>query len=231
MKLSKITALVLCACVSFSFMGCTKNYDGDYVATYDFTDEFNKSLDDSIGDGTTDNFTGSVEFEFNLTLDDGEYTIELSEDSVKDSIASYMNENIDELLMSMSGATSVDDLETVAVNFGFDSYDDLRDNMLSSISDSFENQDFSANDEGEFDIKKDTIEFTSDDSDDFEGTIEDDIISVSLPLNDDSLGIDELELEFVPADDENSDGNNAAESEAQASDASAVSETSASLGK
>ena len=60
----------------------------------------------------------------------------------------------------MSGATSVDDLETVAVNFGFDSYDDLRDNMLSSISDSFENQDFSANDEGEFDIKKDTIEFT-----------------------------------------------------------------------
>ena len=106
--------------VKFFFYGLyKKNYDGDYVATYDFTDEFNKSLDDSIGDGTTDNFTGSVEFEF--YLDDGEYTIELSEDSVKDSIASYMNENIDELLMSMSGATSVDDLETVAVNFGFDS--------------------------------------------------------------------------------------------------------------
>ena len=189
--LNKAIALSLCAAMGLAVSACGlgKNYDGTYKATYDCTEIFADSM------GMDVDLEGTLEVDFILTLEKGEYKMTVDSDKFEEDFTEYMTNNIDAMLKSAFGTDDEDEIAEYASYLGYEDYDDMKQGMLDDLMTSIDFEDLDdASDEGKYSVKGDTIVFDSDDGDDTEGTIKDDTITIEW--EDDDFGDMELEFEL-----------------------------------
>ena len=90
--LNKASALSLCAAMGLALTACGKSYDGTYKATYDCTDIFADSM------GMDADLEGTIEVDFILTLEKGEYKVEVDSEKLEEDFTEYMSNNMDAML-------------------------------------------------------------------------------------------------------------------------------------
>lgn len=190
--LNKAIALALCATmgVAVSACGLGKSYDGTYKATYDCTDIFTDSM------GMDADLEGTIEVEFILTLEKGEYEMTINSDKFEEDFTTYMSNNMDAILKAAFGTDDEDEIAEYAVYMGYEDYDSLKAGMLEEMMASVDFDDLDeASDEGKYTVKGDTIVFeSSEGGDDTEGTVKDDTITIEW--EDEDFGDMELNFEL-----------------------------------
>lgn len=160
--------MVLCACM----IGCSGKKDagiaGKYVAEFDALDIMNSSMEASGISLKT-----SIITEFDLELkEDGTYTFDLNADAFKESIIAGISADIDDIIGSLvaSLGASGTDVEDLAKQAGYESYDAFKQAMVDEISASFDDatmQDMkdSAHGEGSYEVKDKDVTLTAKDGD------------------------------------------------------------------
>jgi len=199
-KLTKLTSVILCGAFAFGLCGCGANkYDGEYKATYDFSELLIDELGEFYEFDSSEE-ANTVDVDFYLTLEEGEFSIVLDGDSFKDSLTTFMDANLDNILLAAFGVDTMEEMESMLTLAGYDDYDSFREEMLSTIVDSCDDVDFDEYEtEGEFTVNKDgTIDFETDDGDEIEAEIDDDTIIFDLEVDEATFGSDSIELVFEP---------------------------------
>ena len=187
--LNKAIALSLCAAMGLALTACGKNYDGTYRATLDCTDILSESMDGMALDGT-------LEAEFILTMEKGEYTIELDTDKFQEDLEEFMTNNMDSILKDAFGTDDEAELDEYATYMGYADFAEMKDGFLEEMISSLSEEDFEIDESGKYTVAGDTIKFDSDTSDDFDGEVKDGKIIVELEDEDGVFGGEEVELEF-----------------------------------
>ena len=167
-----------------------KDYDGTYRATLDCTDIFTDSM------GMDADLEGTIEVEFILTLEKGEYEMTINSDKFEEDFTTYMSNNMDAILKAAFGTDDEDEIAEYAVYMGYEDYDSLKAGMLDEMMASVDFDDLDeASDEGKYSVKGDTIVFeSSEGGDDTEGTVKDDTITIEW--EDEDFGDMELNFEL-----------------------------------
>jgi len=178
--LDKAIAISLCAAMGLSLTACAKSYDGTYRASYDMTD----MLEESMGGMDLD---GTLEVDFILTLEKGEYEIEIDAEKFADDYAEFMSANGDSIIADAFGTDDPDELAEYAELLGYGSYDEMKEDMFSASEISADDMEY--DETGKYTVSGDKITF---DGGDAEGEIKDGNIVVEL--EDDEFG--EIELNF-----------------------------------
>lgn len=187
--LNKAIALSLCAAMGLALTACGKNYDGTYRATLDCTDILSESMDGMSLEGT-------LEADFILTMEKGEYTIELDTDKFEEDLTEFMTNNMDSILKEAFGTDDEAELDEYATYMGYADYAEMKEGFLDEMMSSFSEEDFELDESGKYTVAGDTIKFDSDTSDDFDGEVKDGKITVQLEDEDGVFGGEEVELVF-----------------------------------
>ena len=187
--LNKAIALSLCAAMGLALTACGKNYDGTYKATLDCTDIMSDAMDGIELDGT-------IEADFILTMEKGEYTIEIDAEKFESDMNDFISANIDNILIASFGTDDMDTLNEYATYMGYADYEEMKAGFLDEVMSSFSADDFELDESGKYSVVGDTIKFDSDSSDDFDGTVKDGKITVELEDEDGVFGGEEVELVF-----------------------------------
>ncbi len=186
---NKVIALSLCAALGLSLTACKKSYDGTYKATVDITDQVEEEA------GLDYDLTGTLEVEFTLTMEKGEYTIEMNSDKFKEDMESFYDANMDTILMESFGTDDISEIEQYAQYMGYEDYDALKADMLETAMSSFDDDDVVYEDNGTYTVSGDTIKFDSEDNDDFDGEVDGKEITIEVEDDDGMFG-DDLTLVF-----------------------------------
>ena len=185
---NKVIALSVCAAMGLALTACGKNYDGTYRATLDCTDIMADAMEGIELEGT-------IEADFILTMEKGEYTIEIDGDKFETDMNAFIESNIDNILIASFGTDDLDTLNEYATYMGYADYEEMKAGFMEEVMGSFSADDMAIDESGKYSVVGDTIKFDSDTSDDFDGTVKDGKISVAL--EDDSVfGGEEVELVF-----------------------------------
>lgn len=185
---NKVIALSVCAAMGLALTACAKNYDGTYRATLDCTDIMADAMEGIELEGT-------IEADFILTMEKGEYTIEIDGDKFETDMNAFIESNIDNILIASFGTDDLDTLNEYATYMGYADYEEMKAGFMEEVMGSFSADDMAIDESGKYSVVGDTIKFDSDTSDDFDGTVKDGKISVAL--EDDSVfGGEEVELVF-----------------------------------
>lgn len=187
--LNKAIALSLCAVMGLALTACAKNYDGTYRATLDCTDIMSDAMDGMELEGT-------IEADFILTMEKGEYTIEIDTDKFETDMNDFITANIDNILIASFGTDDMDTLNEYATYMGYADYEEMKAGFIEEVMGSFSSEDFELDESGKYSVVGDTIKFDSDTSDDFDGSVKDGKISVALEDEDGVFGGEEVELVF-----------------------------------
>lgn len=142
--------------------------EGKYTAEWDATDSMLDRMDMNI---RTDK---SITVIYTLKLDDGEYTISYDTDAMEDELTDFfMDEDVRDALMDELGFNeySASQLEELAEYRGYDDFDEMwEEEMVGQILAQMGGRD--SGETGTYEIDGDTITFTDDDDDSFEGEID-----------------------------------------------------------
>ena len=148
-----------------------------------------------------DDLQGTINITANLTLKDGKYSVTIERDTFIRNINSYVEANIDKIIMKKLGTTSSMALDTLAKLGGYADYADLRRDILSQVTDNVNSIDTSGlESSGTYKVDNNTITFTSG-NDVFYGTIDSyGAITVTSPVKDADarslLGSDNVTMVF-----------------------------------
>ena len=178
-----------------------KKLEGTFKSTLDITDKFVAYVASEFDVSMPDNLEGTINITANLTLKDGKFSVTVDRDAFIRNINSYVDNNIDKILMKKLGTTSSIALDTLAKLGGYADYAALRRDIMNQVTDSVNNIDTSGlESEGTYKVDNDTIIFTSG-TDVFYGTVDSyGAITVTSPVKDADakklLGSDTVTMTF-----------------------------------
>ena len=175
--------------------------EGTFKSTLDITDKFISYVASEFEVAMPDDLQGTINITANLTLKDGKYSVTIERDTFIRNINSYVEANIDKIIMKKLGTTSSMALDTLAKLGGYADYADLRRDILSQVTDNVNSIDTSGlESSGTYKVDNNTITFTSG-NDVFYGTIDSyGAITVTSPVKDADarslLGSDNVTMVF-----------------------------------
>ena len=181
-----------------------KKVDGTYKATVDITDKFVAYVSSVYGIAMPSNLDGTIVITSTLVLKDGHYEVTIDNDAFVSNIKSFVEKNIDKIIMNMLGTTSSVGLDAMAKIAGYKDYKDMRQQVLAEVTSSLETINTSGlESSGTFKLIDDKITFKSS-TDTFPGVIDNyGVITVTAPVNDPDakklLGSDTITLPFKKA--------------------------------
>ena len=139
--LNKAIALSVCAAMGLALTACAKNYDGTYRATLDCTDIMSNAMDGMELEGT-------IEADFILTMEKGEYSIEIDADKFETDMNDFINANIDNILIASFGTDDMDTLNEYATYMGYADYEEMKAGFVEEVMGSFSAEDFELDESG-----------------------------------------------------------------------------------
>ena len=128
---------------------------------------------------------GRITITSTLVLKNGTYEVTIDRDSFVSNIKSFVDTNIDKIIMNMLGTTSSLGLDTLARLAGYNGYADMRSQILAQVTGSIESINTSGlESSGKFTLNDDVITLTSA-TDTMQGKIDNfGVITVTSPVND-----------------------------------------------
>lgn len=190
--------MVLCACmIGCSGGGKKDTVSGKYVAEFNALEMMNSSMGDAGLELKTDII---AEFELELK-EDKTFTFDLNAEAFRDSIIAGISADADGIIKELfaSLGVSTDDLEDLAKQAGYDSYDAFKQELIDAMGEQFddaaiEQMRTDSHSEGTYEVKDKQITLTGEDSGGVdEMTINDDgSLTTSIDFED-----SKIELTFV----------------------------------
>ncbi|MBR6988087.1 MAG: hypothetical protein IKH82_08465 [Clostridiales bacterium] len=188
--------------ISYKFFKINvKKLEGTFKSTLDITDKFIAYVASEFEVSVPDDLSGTITITADLTLRDGKFEVTVERDAFIRNINSYVEANIDKIIMKKLGTTSSMALDTLAKLGGYADYADLRSDILRQVTDNVNSIDTSGlESSGTYKVDDNTITFTSG-SDIFYGTIDSyGAITVTSPVKDADarklLGSDTVTMTF-----------------------------------
>ncbi len=164
--------------------------EGTYIAELDC----NNALLASLGSDLV--LEGNMIAEYELVLENGEYSITLDLESFKSNGETFFSNNMDAILMCLFSTEDPDELDEMAAMLGYADYDAMKDDMFDQMMDAFSDEELQVTASGTYIIDGDTIEFSDIELDDFAGTISDGKITIELDDVNGVFGSDKVTLAF-----------------------------------
>ncbi len=166
---------VAAAAVSACSSKKDEDVDGKYTAEYDMSGSLLSGMGLDI-----DTEEGAY-FHVELELEDGKYTLYSDGSENYNAVVEYMlSDEVKSGIVEMMGASdmSAEDLDTLAQQQGYDTYDAYLEAMLSNLMSA---EDLEMSEEGIYEIDDDKITFTPDDGGDIgEGIFDDGTITMDF---------------------------------------------------
>ena len=178
-----------------------KKVDGTYKATVDITDRFTAYVSNEFGIKMPSGLEGRINITATLVLANGSYEVTVDRDAFISNIKTFVETNIDRIIMNMLGTTSSIGLDTLAKVAGYADYADMRKQILDQVTGTLETVNTSGlESSGKFTLNDDVITLTSA-SGAMNGRIDNfGVITVTAPVNDPDakklLGSDTITLPF-----------------------------------
>ncbi len=169
---------------------------GKYKAQFNALDIMNDSVSESGIQLKTDII---AEFELDLK-EDGTYVFDLDVEAFKDALVAGITADADDIFADLFKSLGVDtsDMDALAKEMNYDNYEEFKEAMLAQITDQLDQEQLGkmeneVHSEGKYEVKDQTVTFTSDDAAVEPLTIKDD---GTLSTTYDFDGV-EIELNFV----------------------------------
>ena len=181
-----------------------KNIDGTYLATVDITDKFVAYVEAEYDIKMPKDLEGRIYINCTLVLKNGQYEVTVDRDAFVSNIKTFVETNIDKIIMNMLGTTSSVGLDAMAKIAGYKDYADMRQSVLNEVTTNLETINTSGlESSGTFTVDEDKITLKSS-TDTMPGTIDSyGVITVTSPVNDADakklLGSDTITLAFKKA--------------------------------
>ena len=178
-----------------------KTFDGTYSATVDITDKFVSYVSSEFGIQMPSNLEGRIYITTTLVLQKGQYEVTVDRDAFVKNIKTFVETNIDKIIMNMLGTTSQIGLDALAKIAGYSDYADMKQQILTQVTTSLESINTSGlESSGKYTVNDDVITLTSQ-TDTKKGKIDNyGVITVTSPVNDPDakklLGSDTITLPF-----------------------------------
>ncbi|MCR5327861.1 MAG: hypothetical protein K6E12_03260 [Saccharofermentans sp.] len=179
--------------------------DGTYSSTLDITDKFIAYVESEYGIAMPSDLEGRIYITSTLVLSNGSYEVTIDRDAFVANIKTFVENNIDKILMNTLGTTSSYSLDLMAKVAGYDDYADMRQSILDDVITNVESINTSGLDSsGTFKFKGSEITLTSSTGDIMNGTIDSfGAITITSPVNDPDakklLGSDTVTMTFKKA--------------------------------
>ena len=181
-----------------------KNIDGTYTSTVDVTDKFVAYVEAEYGIKMPKDLEGRIYINCTLVLKNGQYEVTVDRDAFVTNIKTFVETNIDKIIMNMLGTTSPVGLDALAKIAGYKDYADMRQSVLNEVTTNLETINTSGlESSGTFTTDEDKITLKSS-TDTMPGTIDSyGVITITSPVNDADakklLGSDTITLAFKKA--------------------------------
>ena len=178
-----------------------KTVEGTYKAANDITKQFTAYVASEYNVKMPADLTGTIVINSTLVLKDGKYEVKIDRDGFVKNIKTFVETNIDKIIMATLGTTSSTGLDALAKIGGYKNYDDMKQQILNEVTTSLEKIDTSSLDSaGTYTISDNVIHFRSG-PDIMEGRIDNyGNITVNAPVKDADakklLGSDTITLVF-----------------------------------
>ena len=178
-----------------------KNIDGTYTSTMDITDKFIAYVSKEFDITMPSDLDGRIYITTTLVLKDGNYTVTVDRDAFVANIKTFVETNIDKIIMNMLGTTSTVGLDALSKIAGYKDYADMRQKTLDQVNSSLSTINTSGlESSGTFTVDDNTVTLTSG-TDVSYGTIDNfGTITVTSPVKDadarNLLGSDTITLKF-----------------------------------
>ena len=181
-----------------------KKVDGTYKATVDITDKFVAYVAKEFNVSMPSDLEGRIYITATLVLKNGSYEVTIDREAFVGNIKTFVDTNIDKIIMNTLGTTSQIGLDTLAKVAGYADYADMRKQILAQVTGGLETIDTSGlESSGKFVLNDDVITLTSA-NDTMYGKIDNyGVITVTSPVSDPDakklLGADTITLPFEKA--------------------------------
>ena len=181
-----------------------KNIDGTYTSSVDITDKFIAYVEAEYGIKMPKDLEGRIYINCTLVLKNGRYEVTVDRDAFVANIKTFVETNIDKIIMNMLGTTSPVGLDTLAKIAGYNDYADMRQSVLNEVTTNLETINTSGLESaGTFTVNEDKITLVSTTAT-MPGTIDSyGVITITSPVNDADarklLGSDTITLAFKKA--------------------------------
>jgi len=178
-----------------------KNIDGTYTSTLDITDKFISYVSKEFGITMPSGLEGRIYITTTLVLKDGKYTVTVDRDAFVANIKTFIETNIDKIIMNMLGTTSSYGLDALAKIAGYKDYADMRAQVLAQVTANLETINTAGlESSGTFTLNDNVVTLKSA-TDTMTGTIDNyGVITVTSPVNDADakklLGSDTITMAF-----------------------------------
>ena len=178
-----------------------KSIDGTYKASLDITDKFVSYVSKEFSIKMPSDLEGNIYISETLVLKNGQYEVTIDHDAFKKNIKTFVENNIDKIIMNMLGTTSPLGLDALAKVAGYADYADMRQQILNQVTENIESINTSGLEStGTFTINDNLVTFKSP-TDTFTGTLDNyGDLTVISPVNDPDakklIGSDTVTLVF-----------------------------------
>ena len=182
-----------------------KSIDGTYKASLDITDKFVAYVASEYNISMPSDLEGRIMINSTLVLKDGKYQVTIDRDAFVANIKTFVETNIDKIIMNMLGTTNSYGLDALAKIAGYKNYADMRQSVLNDVTASLETINTSGlESSGTFTLVDDAVTLKSSANDTMPGTIDSyGTITVTSPVNDADakklLGTDKITLAYKKA--------------------------------
>ena len=162
-----------------------KNYDGTYTSSMDITDKFVAYVASEYNISMPSDLEGRIIITSTLVLKNGKYEVTVDRDAFVANIKTFVETNIDKIIMNMLGTTNSFALDSLAKVAGYKNYADMRQSVLNDVTTNLETINTSGlESSGTFTVNEDKITLKSG-NDTMPGTIDNyGTITVTSPVND-----------------------------------------------
>ena len=170
----------------------------------DVTDKFIAYVESEYGISMPSDLEGRIYINCTLVLKNGNYEVTVDRDAFVANIKTFVEANIDKIIMNMLGTTSPVGLDALAKIAGYKDYADMRQSVLTEVTTNLETINTSGlESSGTFTLDEDKITLKSS-TDTMPGTIDSyGVITITSPVNDPDakklLGSDTVTLAFKKA--------------------------------
>ena len=178
-----------------------KNIDGTYTSTIDITDKFVAYVAKEFSISMPSDLEGRIYITTTLTLKNGQYEVTVDRDAFVANIKTFVETNIDKIIMNMLGTTSSYGLDALAKIAGYKDYADMRAQVLAQVTANLETINTAGlESSGTFTLNDNVVTLKSA-TDTMTGTIDNyGVITVTSPVNDPDakklLGSDTITMAF-----------------------------------
>lgn len=178
-----------------------KSVDGTYKSTVDITDKFIAYVSKEFGISMPSDLEGRISITTTLVLKNGLYEVNVDRDAFVADIKTFVDTNIDRIIMNMLGTSSSVGLDALAKIAGYKDYADMHKQVLDQVMDNLQTINTSGlESSGTFIVNDDLITLKSA-NDTMSGTIDNyGVITVTSPVNDPDakklLGSDTVTMSF-----------------------------------